>query len=77
MPIIIADKLKSGTAEQIVADANEIEYDADNPTDKENTVAYHLRQIHNSTVYLTEDEYELLVKDGQIDNNVEYNIYEE
>lgn len=31
----------------------------------------------NKTVYLTQDEYDALVAEGTVQNDVEYNIYEE
>lgn len=31
----------------------------------------------NDTVYLSQDEYDKLVASGNIDENVEYNVYEE
>jgi len=36
-----------------------------------------IEEITNSTVYLTKEEYDTLVKDNLIKDNVEYNIYEE
>ena len=36
-----------------------------------------IEEITKSTVYLTKEEYDALLKDNLIKNNVEYNIYEE
>lgn len=34
-------------------------------------------KIKSSKVYITEEEWDILASEGKIDDNVEYNIYEE
>jgi uncharacterized membrane protein len=75
--INLADQVTAKTVEHIVANSNEIAYtegDTSTRTNKD-TVADKLTQLISSKVYMTEDEYVAL--GDNVEDGVEYNIYEE
>jgi hypothetical protein len=75
--INLADKLTAKTVEHLVAESNEIAYKEGDTSTRENkdTVADKLTQLIKSKVYLTEEEYAKL--GDNVDEDVEYNVYEE